>query len=352
MKKLSLLLGLATASPALANDTTAELRPGGLVFVRSDVIAMEKEDLFISPDKVRVAYVFRNQSDADVDTVVAFPMPDIQADPYSNVAIPVTDSDNFLGFTVEVEGASIMPALEQKAFAAELDVTAALTASGIALNPYADGVYDAVQRLPDAIRADWTARGILLIETYDDGSGMRDYHAPSWRLKSTYWWRMTFPAGQPIDVRHAYKPSVGGTVGVTFLFEGKPNEPYFSEHRARYCMEDGFVNAVRRAGDQGADGFPPYYENWISYVLTTGANWAGPIGEFRLTIDKGAPENLVSFCGTGVRKVGPTTFEMTASDFSPERDVEILLLRRFDPGDGGDEPAADTGEERPRISLP
>lgn len=351
MRILLLALGLALATPALANDTTAELRPGGLVFVRSDVVAMEKEDLFISADEVRVAYVFRNVSDDDVEAVVAFPMPDIQADPYTNVAIPVTDSDNFLGFTVEVEGAAIAPALEQKAFAAELDVTAALTAANLSLNPYADDVYDAVQRLPDAIKADWAARGILQIEASDDGSGMRDYHAPNWRLKSTYWWRMTFPAGKPIDVRHRYRPSVGGTVGVSFMFDGKPNEPYFSDYREKYCMEDGFVSAVRRAGDVNADGFPPYYESWISYVLKTGANWAGSIGEFRLTVDKGAAQNLVSFCGTGVRKVGPTTFEMTSKDFVPDKDIEILLLRRFDPNLGGDEPASDTGGERPRIKL-
>ncbi|MFS9599004.1 DUF4424 family protein, partial [Klebsiella variicola] len=38
--------------------------------------------------------------------------------------------------------------------------------------------------------------------------------------------------------------------------------------------------------------------------------------------------SLVSFCGTGVRKTGPTTFEMTAEDFVPERDIDILLLDR------------------------
>ena len=34
----------------------------------------------------------------------------------------------------------------------------------------------------------------------------------------------------------------------------------------------------------------------------------------------------MSFCGDNVRKVGPTTFEMTADDFYPERDIDILIL--------------------------
>ena len=69
-----------------------------------------------------------------------------------------------------------------------------------------------------------------------------------------------------------------------------------------------------------------YWESRIGYILTTGANWSGPIGDFHLTIDKGAPENLVSFCGEGVVKTGPTRFEIRAKDFVPERDLAILFL--------------------------
>ena len=72
-------------------------------------------------------------------------------------------------------------------------------------------------------------------------------------------------------------------------------------------------------------------EQRIEYVLTTGGNWAlGTIGDFKLTIDKGDPDNLVSFCGENVRKTGPTTFEMTAKDFYPERDLDILILHPFE----------------------
>ena len=69
-----------------------------------------------------------------------------------------------------------------------------------------------------------------------------------------------------------------------------------------------------RIGKAHEAGKGPYYtENWMSYVLSTGANWSGPIGHFSLTVDKGVPENFVSFCGQGVKKVGPTTFRMEAA---------------------------------------
>ena len=98
-------------------------------------------------------------------------------------------------------------------------------------------------------------------------------------------------------------------------------------------IKKAFEKAVRKAA-QGNDATPKLFENRLSYILTTGGNWAtGSIGRFRLTIDKGRPDSLVSFCGTNVKKTGPTTFEMTAEDFFPERDIDILLLdRRQDDG--------------------
>jgi hypothetical protein len=67
-------------------------------------------------------------------------------------------------------------------------------------------------------------------------------------------------------------------------------------------------------------------ENRIEYILTTAANWAGNIAKFHLTIDKGSPDNLVSFCGEGVSKTGPTRFEMSKENFYPDRDLAIMIL--------------------------
>ena len=48
----------------------------------------------------------------------------------------------------------------------------------------------------------------------------------------------------------------------------------------------------------------------LGYILTTGANWAKPIENFKLTIERDKGE-LVSFCWDGkVNKISPTQFEM------------------------------------------
>lgn len=323
---------LALATSALANDTTAEIGTGGLIFTRSDAVAMESEDLFISQDEVRVAYTFRNTSEADVDAIVAFPMPDIEASPDINVALPEA-GDNFLGFTVTVDGKPITPSLEQRAFAAEIDVTNELRANGVALYPYDEGTDALIAGKSEQLRKDWIARGLVALQTYDDGEGDKDHYAPLWKLKSSYWWRMTFPKGKAVDVRHAYKPSVGGTVGLNFVEDGKVGGDQIDWYRSTYCTDKTFENAVQKAVTAAGDNGSPYYENWISYVLTTGANWRTTIGKFKLTVDKGKPENLISFCGENVKKVGPTRFEMTAEDFYPEQDINILILTKPEEGE-------------------
>ena len=327
-KLIAAALAFTLATPAFANDTTAQLGTGGLIFVRTDAVAMESEDLFISPDEVRVAYVFKNISETDVESIVAFPMPDITPSPYGNVSIPDMGSDNFLDFTVTVDGKAMQPSLDQRAFAAEVDVTEELKAAGVPLFPYGDASAGAVAKLPEAQRNDWIARGLVMVDTYDVGEGMKDHYVPVWRLKSTYWWRMAFPAGRPVGVKHSYKPSVGGTVGLNFVTDGVVGGEQRDLYRSKYCMDSSFERAVQKAVDTAEEGASPYFENWISYVLVTGGNWATNIGTFKLTIDKGAASSLVSFCGEGVKKIGPTTFEMTAEDFYPEKNIEILILKK------------------------
>jgi hypothetical protein len=325
---LALAAVLAAAAPASANDSMAELRAGGLVFVQTGEVAMEREDLYIGEEEVRVDYVFRNKGETDETTLVAFPMPDIEGNPFVNVSIPDDAADNFLGFTVTVDGEPVEPRLQQRAYAIGIDVTEEIRAAGLSLLPFGRAAYEAADALPDDVRKDWARRGILVLEQYDTGQGMEDHYSPYWTLKTVYWWETVFPAGKEVRVSHRYKPSVGGTVGLTFLSEGRFEGDGYDDYVRRYCLDDGFRRAVEKTIPPGNPYGSPYFEKRIAYVLTTGQNWAGPIGTFHLTVDKGRPDNIVSFCGTGVEKTGPTTFEMTATDFWPEKDLEILILEK------------------------
>lgn len=72
------------------------------------------------------------------------------------------------------------------------------------------------------------------------------------------------------------------------------------------------------------DEFGTHGTAWnISYVLRTANSWAGPIGMFTLTLDKGVPGTMISVCADGVKK----TFVVEKTDHSPDRDLEVLIVQ-------------------------
>ena len=79
---------------SLANDSAACVGMGGLVFQKNDQIKMVSEDLRISPSLVQVEYLYRNESDKDIELLVAFPIPSVDF-VYSMMAIPRLNWWNF-----------------------------------------------------------------------------------------------------------------------------------------------------------------------------------------------------------------------------------------------------------------
>ncbi len=318
---------LLTPQLAFANDTMAELKTGGLDYVQSEHVSMAEEQLFISRDEIRVDYVFANDSDQAVTSIIAFPMPEIVGSPDGMFAINDMESDNFLGFSVKQDGVAITPTLQQRVIATGIDVTEEVTGRGIPLLPYSVATSEALAKLPDDVQAEWASRGLIFVDRYEDEGKTTEHLIPLWTLRSVYWWKTTFPANSEVRVQHRYTPSVGGTVALTYLEDGKPQGERYAEYLKRYCIDENMVKIAQKSEAAMQAGKPPLYvENWISYVLSTGANWKGPIKRFKLIVDKGDAANVVSFCGTDVKKTGPTTFEMVAEDFVPEQDLDILLL--------------------------
>jgi hypothetical protein len=323
------VLGICLALPALANDTSAVLTTGGLEFVTNDDIEMLSEELFISKEEIRVTYEFRNKGDMDQNVLVAFPMPDIQPDHWSPVAYPEGPDDNLFQFETTLNGEPVAAELHQYAYAFGVDRTQYLTDLGLPLVPFTSAAIDAADALDDETTAEMLHLGLVVPDEFDQGQGMERHFWPNWTYKATYTWEGDFPAGETVTVVHRYKPSVGGTVGVSFM--GEPYDGYdpAAEYARKYCTDESFLNAVRKTMKDGEPWSAPFYESWISYILTTGGNWSGgAIGKFRLIVDKGDPKNLISFCGEDIRKTGPTTFEMVKTDFWPDKDLEILILER------------------------
>jgi hypothetical protein len=94
---IAFVVATAAAAPALANDSSAELTSGGLVFVRNDNIEMRSEDLRISAKEVSVRYRFFNKSDKAATVLVAFPMPEIKVEEFRMV-VDKGDADSLVSF--------------------------------------------------------------------------------------------------------------------------------------------------------------------------------------------------------------------------------------------------------------
>lgn len=313
---------LACACPASANDSTASTATGGLVLQKSDSIAMESEDLFLSVDQARVAYRFRNLSKVPVTTIVAFPMPPRKLyDEFGgDIAYPS-------GFKTRVDGRPVKVTLERKAMAKGKDQLALLKSLGIPVTP--DRLNNAtvvMDRLAASKKAELLRLGLVFEEEWDDdGKGMKKHLVPQWEVHDSYWWRQTFPAGRDIMIDHRYVPGAGGSVESSIAFPEFRNTPDTKAMITKYCIDKSFIAAVDARRSKSENG-PMMPDRWIDYVLTTGANWAKPIGSFRLVVDKGKAKNLVSFCGDGVRKISPTQFEMKKSNWRPDKDLHVLII--------------------------
>ncbi|HXP02735.1 MAG TPA: DUF4424 domain-containing protein [Stellaceae bacterium] len=325
---IAVLAYLMLATPALANDTTAELASGGLEFVRNPIVEMRSEQLFVSSAQVRVTYHFFNTSDQPVTNLIAFPLPDITVDnPDWNVSVPTEEPVNFLAFSTQANGQKVTTQVEQKVFAMGVDRTAMLQSLGLPLAPQLKATYDALDALPKDKWQELVDLGMAETDEYGntpDGK-MTTHLEPRWTLKTTYYWRQTFLPKAELVIEHQYKPSVGASVGTEV---GYPQAAAadIAAYTAKYCMDASFIAAAKSAFPKAKQANGILGEKRIDYILKTGANWAGPIADFTLTIDKGDPDNLLSFCGTGVKKLSPTQFQVHYTNYDPTTDLAVLIL--------------------------
>jgi hypothetical protein len=328
---IALALTAVAAFPALANDTTAELSTGGLIFVHNENVEMTSEDLAISSKEVNVRYHFFNKAEKDMTVLVAFPMPDITVEGSDqNISVPTEDPVNFLAFATAVNGKPVATNVEQRVIAAGLDRTQMLRALGIPLAPHLASTNEALDRLPPDKWDELLRIGLTEIEEYDVGQGMKKHLAARWTLQTTYYWEQTFPARVETLIEHRYKPSVGASVQTSLGSPDATKEPWYDEYKEKYCFDFEFLAAVeraRKAANSKLGG--PFSEERIDYILKTGANWSGPIKQFRLVVDKAGAENLVSFCGDDVKKIGEAQFEMKRTDYTPDGNLSVLILRKL-----------------------
>jgi hypothetical protein len=276
-----------------------------------------------------VRYRFTNLTASPVNLTVAFPLPDIDLSEGESIAFPSSDPVNFVDFETRIDGQSIKFGIEQHAIVGDKDVTARLRELKIAPLPVGDRQFRS-QDLPEATRTKMAGEGLLMPAGSNERG--RPLYEPGWIVKTSAVREQTFPAGKPVSVEHTYRPSVGGSADTILrkgLRQAKAMAPELERYRREYCVTDEFLRKLDRIAGAAQANSAMVQERRVSYVLKTGANWAGPIKEFRLSIDPGGKDRLVSFCAGKLKPSAKEALDFQAADFVPDRDIKLLVVGRF-----------------------
>lgn len=324
-------LSLACAAPASANDSSVEMAVGGVTFTQSPDVSMEEEVLTITPDTVTVLYRFVNQATLPVTLTVGFPLPEIDlADQDVFYAIPGSDPVNFVDFKTKIDGKPIKFDVVQRARLGGKDVTAAIRAAGLPIALIGADTQQHIAALTPEARASLIQSG-LLVPIGSDEKGDQLY-GPAWLVTTAFTRKQVFAPGQVVNVEHRYKTSLGASQD-TVLRKALRNSDGMSatieRYRKDYCLPDDFFGGLDKLAGSDPANTAKVQERRIAYVLKTGANWSGPIKNFRLVVDKGKPDRLVSFCFDNVKKISPTAFEASLENFTPTQDLKILLIGKY-----------------------
>ncbi len=312
--------------PAKANDSSAAIGLGGLELKQNDAIALDSEDLFLSMDRVTVKYQFTNTTDKDVRTLVSFPLPALPHDIDGHMGDQNFPDWKAIDFQTKVQGTAVPLQYRDVVTADGKDITRRVQELGWPVQYWLDHDFQKkLQQVPKPELQTLLAEGLLKQSAH----GTNVY--ADWKVTTHVTREQLFPANQTITVEHSYKPITGGTNGGNMSAGARKNpEDGFNWFQKTFCIDDNFIAGFDQTYNaRGEDKREQYLELFLDYRLSPGANWKGPIKKFRLVVDKGEPANMVSFCMDDVQKISPTQFEVTKTNFEPEKDLSILIVRWF-----------------------
>ncbi|KQV44931.1 hypothetical protein ASD07_20565 [Duganella sp. Root336D2] len=298
------IAALTLSSAALANDGIAAVGVGGIVFGKTDAIAMKKEVLNISHNLISVDYEFLNESASDVEETIVFPLP-----PYPAAQ---QDSDTYYGqpdgFSIRVDG---KPVSFQSRMVARLpdgkDVTAQLRKLGFSNKEIAYSPSFGAKSGRAAAFTGQQAKQMTKLGLLDKDNG-----EPTWKVEVNYVWSQKFPANKVVRVHHDYRPFVAGGPGESGMHE---------DFAKVYCTDKSYLNA-RAKVEARNNGYVNTHN--VSYILTTGNTWKRGIEDFTLNIVKRKPDELISLCFPGTfKKIDARTYQVRLLNFQPTQDLEV-----------------------------
>lgn len=309
-----LLVNLAII-PLRADDGAASIAVGGVVAMRREPrITMAKEVLQISTSKVIVDYDFRNDSDGDITTAVAFPIPEYDLAMDEREA----SEQGFDDFHLWINGAAARYLIEARVFLKDKEYTKQLTEMHVDIASFGHSSSNSDSR--DILRLTPTQHQQLEKLGLID----REHGEPLWKVKKSYYWQQTFPAHKTVHIRHEYAPRLGSLNSIKYGMGDIPDAGSAEELKS-FCLDSqlhGILQRVASSRDRDA----PYF--YVDFILTTANTWKTPIEDFTVIVERGhSKESLaryVSFCWDGpVTKTDPDHFSAHVTNLVPTKELRI-----------------------------
>ncbi len=350
LAQVCLIAALLTAPHASAQESTTELAFGGLVAGKAAEggVVVDSADISISPDTVVARYKLVNPGPTPVTLTLTFPVPDLDfSDPDVAYAIPGSDPVNFMGLTTKIAGKPGAFSVTQSAVLNGKDISGELRRNKLAMVPI--GTFqNSVAAMPEKQREALAEAG-LLVQSGNDANGNALYF-PTWTVRTSASKSYLFPPSQPVDIELRYRTSVGMSLDTPLRLPLRNERNLASQvqkERTAFCIDDGFYAGLDKIGTVAppSPGLPPLSneagvrpgapeantfklrERRIIFAMKGRAS-PGLVKNFRLVVDKGRPDRVVSFCLDNLKRISPTAFEMRATDFTPTADLKVLFIGR------------------------
>lgn len=328
-RALAGIILVMAAGPAMAQESSTELPLGGLsLVVQGDPsgIVVQSVQMQVTPDRVTIRYAVQNAGPAPADAKLVLVLPKLDfSDPDVQWAIPGIEPTNFVDAAVKVDGRALRLAASQAADLNGRNVTADLRRAKISLVPV--GTFqNEVQALQPKALESLAASGIIQqAGTTPDGAPL---YFPTWTVETILSAPVKIPADKPVSLELSYRASVGvsrDTVLRKALRDRASLAGPLDSLKRIYCIDGVTLAGIDKLSAAGEANGAQIEERRIRILLQPlVAN--RPTNLLKLSVDKGRPDRITSFCSQGVKKTGPTTFQSEARDVTEALDFRILLV--------------------------
>jgi hypothetical protein len=326
---MAFFLVLVGSCPGIANDEASGVAAGGVVPRQEQRISIKKERLTIKNSgeysccTIEVEYEFLNESNEDVTTVVAFPMPEYY---FALVGPP----GEFRDFKVWINGRDQKYQTEFRAMVNGKDYTETLTSLGIRVSTFGDATPEHWPSGYQIEKLSWDEQEKLIRMGLID---KRDNNLwPLWALRKKHFWTQTFPANQVVRISHLYTALDGNK---QIRLPKKSKTEFWNEFKELPdgCFEGNLLISLNRKLESALKSAENLwiYCSWVKYILTSANTWKTPIKEFELIVEKPRSKKIhpsyISFCWDGkVEKVENNRFIARKQDFVPTQELTVYFF--------------------------